>query len=68
MSRDRRWLLLPALPAFVALLPVVSHYGGIDPLSFAFVLPILVLALVMVVTRKVDWYQLAGARPVVRQA
>lgn len=28
----------------------------------------LVLALVMVVTRKVDWYQLAGARPVVRQA
>ena len=28
----------------------------------------LVLATVMVVTRKVDWYQLAGARPVVRQA
>ena len=28
----------------------------------------LVLATVMVVTRKVDWYQLAGARPAVRQA
>ena len=28
----------------------------------------LVLATVMVITRKVDWYQLAGARPAVRQA
>lgn len=28
----------------------------------------LVLATVMVVTRKVDWYQVAGARPAVRQA
>jgi inner membrane protein len=28
----------------------------------------LVLATVMVVTRRVDWYQLAGARPAVRQA